>query len=158
MQEQIMDNHKNSLEQEVVLGARDYGIGSVLFRRVIGERLGVNDTDMECLGAIFFKKLATPSELASYTGLSSGAATAMLDRLEKAGLIERQPNPHDRRSTLIVVSRQAARRVGPMFASIREAQSKIVSSYTDKELEVLADFFKKSATMWEEERRKLTDK
>lgn len=150
-----MNHDTKDLKQQVTLGAREYGIGSVLFRRVIGEKLGVNDTDMECLGAIFFKNIATPSELAKYTGLSSGATTAMLDRLEKSGLIKRLPNPQDRRSVHIVIEKNAAKKVGPMFASVRQSQDKIVSEYTDQQLEVIYDFFKKSAVMWEQEREKL---
>jgi hypothetical protein len=42
-----------------------------------------------------------------------------------------------------------------LFASLREAQDKIVSSYSEQELELLSDFFKRSVTMWEEEREKL---
>lgn len=151
----MSEQKKEDLKQQVILGAREYGIGSVLFRHVVGEMLGVNATDMECLGVIFFKGLATPSELARYTGLSSGATTAMLDRLEKSKLIERRPNPKDRRSTLIVVVPETAEKIGPLFASLREAQDKIVSSYSEQELELLADFFSRSVTMWQEERETL---
>ncbi len=151
----MSEQKKEDLKQQVILGAREYGIGSVLFRHVVGEMLGVNATDMECLGVIFFKGLATPSGLARYTGLSSGATTAMLDRLEKSKLIERRPNPKDRRSTLIVVVPETAEKIGPLFASLREAQDKIVSSYSEQELELLADFFSRSVTMWQEERETL---
>lgn len=151
----MTERNKEDLKQQVILGAREYGIGSVLFRHAVGELLGVNATDMECLGVIFFKGLATPSELARYTGLSSGATTAMLDRLENSKLIARRPNPKDRRSTLIVVVPETAEKVGPLFASLREAQDRILSSYSEQELEVLADFFRRSVTMWEEERAKL---
>jgi DNA-binding MarR family transcriptional regulator len=148
---------KKDLVEKVILGARQYGISNVLFRNRIGERLGVNVTDMECLGLLFHKGVATPSELAKHTGLSSGATTAMLDRLEKAGLIERRPNPDDRRGTLIVLLKSGAEKVGPWFVSAREAQNELVSGYTEKELEVLADFFERSTVMWEEERRKLQE-
>lgn len=151
----MTEREKEELKEQVILGARAYGIGSVLFRHVVGEMLGVNATDMECLGVIFFKGLATPSELARHTGLSSGATTAMLDRLEKSKLIERRPNPKDRRSTHIVVVQETAGKIAPLFASLREAQDKIVSSYSEQELELLADFFSRSVTMWEEERKKL---
>ena len=110
---------------------------------------------MECLGLLFHKNTSTPSELAKHTGLTSGATTAMLDRLERAGLIERKPNPNDRRGTLIVLLRSGAEKVGPWFASAREAQNELVSSYTEKELDVLADFFERSTVMWEKERMKL---
>lgn len=148
---------KDELKQQVIIGAREYGIGSVLFRHIVGEKLGVNVTDMECLGLIFLKGLATPSELGRYAGLSSGATTAMLDRLEKTGLIERRPNPNDRRSTLIAIVQERAVQIAPLFASLREAQDTLLSSYSETELEVLADFFRRSVVMWEEERKKLTD-
>jgi DNA-binding MarR family transcriptional regulator len=146
---------KEDLKQQVIRGAREYGIGSVLFRHVVGEMLGVNATDMECLGVIVFKGVTTPSELARYTGLSSGATTAMLDRLEKSKLIARRPNLQDRRSTHIVLVKETAEKLAPWFAPLREAQDQIVSSYSEPELELLADFFTRSVTMWEEEREKL---
>ena len=146
---------KEDLKQQVIRGAREYGFGSVLFRHVVGERLGVNATDMECLGVLLFKGLTTPSELAQYTGLSSGATTAMLDRLEKSELIARRPNPKDRRSTHIVLVTETVAKLAPWFASLREAQDQILSRYSEPELELLADFFTRSVTMWEEERKKL---
>src|SRR5712692_2615675 len=108
---------KDDLKQQVIMGAREYGIGSVLFRHVVGEMLGVNATDMECLGVIFFKEVATPSELAQYTGLSSGATTAMLVRLERSELIARHPTPSDRRSTHIVLVKETAAILAPWFTS-----------------------------------------
>src|SRR5437660_1688911 len=151
----MIERNKEDLKQQVLRGAREYGIGSVLFRHVIGEMLGVNATDMECLGVIFFKGVATPSQLAQYTGLSSGATTAMLDRIEKSGLIARRPNPQDRRSTHIVLVKETAEKVAPWFASLRSAQEQLVSGYSEAELELLSDFFHKSVTLWEEERTKL---
>ena len=153
----MTEQNKDDLKQQVIIGTREYGIGSVLFRHVVGETLGVNATDMECLGVIFFKGVATPSELAQYTGLSSGATTAMLDRLEKSELIARRPNPKDRRSTHIVLVKETAEKVAPLFASLREAQDQLVSSYSEQELELLSAFFTRSVTMWEEERVKLLE-
>jgi len=115
----------------------------------------LNVTDVECLGLLFHKGLATPTELARQTGLTSGATTAMLDRLERSGLIERRPNPDDRRGTLIVIVKEGAQKVGPLFESARKAQNEIVSSYSEKELEIILDFFRRSVEMWKEEREKL---
>ena len=146
---------KKDLVKQVSMGAREYGISTVLFRHAVGETLGVNVTDMECLALIFFKGLATPSELARYTGLTSGATTAMLDRLEKARLIERRPNPQDRRGTLIVLTNERTEEVGAMFASGREAIDKLTSSYSESELETIADYFRRLVIVWEDEREKL---
>src|SRR6185312_194532 len=98
---------KQSLEQQVLLAAREYGVSTTLFRNAVGARLGVNVTDMECLALLFFKGIATPTELSKHTSLSSGATTAMLDRLERAGMILRRPNPDDRRGSLIEVNHEA---------------------------------------------------
>jgi len=146
---------KNELVQQVNMGAREYGISTVLFRHAVGDILGVNVTDMECLALIFFKGLATPSELARYTGLTSGATTAMLDRLEKAHLIERRPNPKDRRGTLIVLTNERTEEVGAMFASGREAIDSLTSSYSESELACIADYFGRLVAVWDQEREKL---
>jgi DNA-binding MarR family transcriptional regulator len=151
----MTQSRKNELVKQVTMGAREYGISTVLFRHAVGEILGVNVTDMECLALIFFKGLATPSELARYTGLTSGATTAMLDRLEKADLIERRPNPQDRRGTLIVLTNERTEEVGAMFASGREAIDRLTSSYSESELESIAEYFRRLVSVWEEEREKL---
>jgi DNA-binding MarR family transcriptional regulator len=108
----------------------------------VGDLLGVNVTDMQCLALTFFKGLATPTEPSHITGLTAGATTAMLDRLEKARLIERCPNPQDRRGTLIVLMNERTEEVGGQFASGREAIDNLNSSYSEKELELAVDYFK----------------
>src|SRR5574340_501052 len=118
------------LQQRVILAARQYGISTVLFRNVIAERLGLNVTDMECLGLLFHKELSSPSELARHTGLTSGATTAMLDRLERAGLIAREANPRDRRGTLIRLVKSGTARIAPWFAAMRNAQAELVAGYS----------------------------
>ena len=143
------------LKNKVIIGSRGYGINMTLFRHIIGEKLGVNVTDMECLALLFHKGIATPSELGEYTGLTSGATTAMLDRLEKAQLIIRKPNPNDRRGTLIQVNTKGAAKAAPLFDSIRKAQEDLLSEYSERELNLLEDFFEKSGKMWEDERKKL---
>ncbi len=76
----------------------------------------------------------------------------MIDRLEKAGLVERKNNPEDRRGTLVTINQEAVIRVGSLFFSARVAQNKLLDGYTRKELETLAEYFEKSAAMFEEER------
>jgi DNA-binding MarR family transcriptional regulator len=146
---------KADLMKKVILAAREYGINTVLFRNLVSERLNVNVTDMECLGLVFNKGLATPTELARYTGLSSGATTAMLDRLENSGLIERRPNPDDRRGTIITLANAGVEKVAPWFASVRQAQDTLVSGYSEDELQLILSFFERLIRMWEAERKKL---
>src|SRR5215203_235919 len=118
---------------------RDYGVHLTLFRNAVSEWAGLNATDIECLRHLFLKGIATPSELARHTGLTSGATTAMLDRLEKAGLIERRPNPDDRRGTLVAPTKSSTEKAASWFEGARKAQDELISSYSEEELEIISD-------------------
>jgi DNA-binding MarR family transcriptional regulator len=131
---------KKDLEKQVFIAARDQGISSVLFRNAMGRKLGLNITDWECLSFITITGIATPTELARYTGLTTGSATAMLDRLEKSKLITRKPNPKDRRGILIEINKESAEVTRKLVADIQLAHHKLIASYTSKELETIIDF------------------
>ena len=147
--------HKQDLALQVIRGAREYSIGAVLFHQAVGQLLGVNVTDMKCLDIMTLKGSASPTELAQHTGLSTSATTAMIDRLENAGLVVRRPHPTDRRGTIVVLSKEAMRKLPAMFASLAKAMDALVSTYSEKELKVLAEFFSKVGVLWKEEREKL---
>lgn len=151
----MMKSMKTDLKKRALIAVREYGVNLTLFRNAVNEWAGINATDMECLRFLFLKGTATPSELARQTGLTSGAATAMLDRLEKAGFIERRPNPDDRRGTLITPAKSAAERAASWFESARNAQDELISSYSENELEIISDVFERFAKLWEQEREKL---
>jgi DNA-binding MarR family transcriptional regulator len=144
-----------NLKIRALNAVRDYGVQLTMFRSAMNEWVGLNATDMECLRFLFLKGVSTPSKLARQTGLTSGATTAMLDRLEKAGLIERKPNPDDRRGTLIVPAKSSAEKAASWFESARKAQDELISSYSEKELEIIVDVFERFAKLWEQEREKV---
>lgn len=133
-------NSKMDLEKQVLMAAREQGISSVLFRNAIGRKLGLNVTESECLSLLSIKGISTPTELARYTGLTTGSTTAMLDRLEKAEFIRRKPNPRDRRGVLIEINRKYTETAGPMVAGIQKAHYELLASYSEKELETITDF------------------
>ena len=146
---------KPDLKKRALIAVREYGVHLALFRNAMNEWAGLNATDMECLRLLFLRGIATPSELARHTGLTSGAATAMLDRLEKGGFIERRPNPDDRRGTLITPTKSGAEKVASWFESARKAQAELISSYSEEELEIIADVFERFTKLWEQEREKI---
>ena len=143
------------MKKRALNAVRDYGVHLTLFRNAMTEWAGLNTTDMECLRLLFLKGVSTPSELARHTGLTSGATTPMLDRLEKAGLIERRPNPDDRRGTLIVPAKSSAEKAASWFESARKAQAELISSYSESELEIISDVFERFTKLWEQEREKI---
>lgn len=131
---------RTSAKMRVVMATQEYGIASVLFRNAIGRRLGLNITDIGCINFLFIKGSSTPTELARYTGLTTGSTTAMLDRLEKAGLIDRKPNPNDRRGVVVEINQRSRDAVGPMVAGAQRVQNELLDSYTERELGTIADF------------------
>ena len=151
----MTNTKKMELKKRALMAVREYGVNLTQFRNAMSEWAGLNVTDMECLRLLFFKGIATPSELSRSTGLTSGATTAMLDRLEKAGLIERQPNPNDRRGTLIAPTKSSSEKVASWFESARNAQDKLISSFSESELEIIADAFERFAKLWDDERKKV---
>ena len=151
----MMKSTKTDLKKRALIAVRDYGVNLTQFRNAMSEWAGLNVTDMECLRHLFNKGIATPTELSRHTGLTSGATTAMLDRLEKAGLIERRPNPDDRRGTLITPAKLAAEKAASWFESARKAQDELISSYSESELEIISDVFERFTKLWEQEREKV---
>ncbi len=133
-------NLDKDLARQVIMAAREQGISSVLFRNAIGKKLGLNVTDSECLSLLSIRGISTPTELARFTGLTTGSTTTMLDRLEKAKFIRRKPNPKDRRSVLIEINEQWAETARPLVIGVQKAHNELIASYSDKELEIIADF------------------
>jgi DNA-binding MarR family transcriptional regulator len=150
-----MIDDQTDMRRRVLNAVRDYGVELALFRSAMNAWAGLNPTDMECMRLLFARGVSTPSELARHTGLTSGAATAMLDRLEKAGLIERKPNPDDRRGTLIVPADGSQQRAAGWFESARQAQAELVASFPEEDLETIASAFERFTHLWEEERAKI---
>ena len=146
---------KRKRVEQVVRGVRESSLGVVLFHQAVGEILDINVTDMKCLDIITLTGSTSPSQLSELTGLSTGSTTAMIDRLERRGLVERQPNPEDRRGTKIVLSKEAARKLHTLFRSMAHAMNKLVCSYSEEELETLSNFFTKVISLWKEERENL---
>ena len=146
---------KTDLKKRTLKAVAEYAVNLTRFRNAMSEGMGFNVSDMECLRLLFLKGVSTPSELARHTGLTSGATTAMLDRLEKAGLIERRPNPDDRGGTLIVPAKSSAEKAASWFESARKAQDELISSYSERELETISDAFERFTEIWQQEREKI---
>lgn len=138
-------NSRQSTKQQLITALGEYNTSSALLRNVTRRKLGLNTADMECLDLLLTKGATTPTELAHYTGLTTGSTTAMLDRLENAGFVTRKPNPHDRRGTLIEADKSVGKRIRPLFADIRKMQNTLIASFSDKELAIIADFLQRFA-------------
>jgi DNA-binding MarR family transcriptional regulator len=108
------------LKTGVLIAARDYGINSILFRNAMGRKLDLNVTESMCLSLLGIKTISSPKELADYIGLTTGATTTLLDRLEKRNFIKRKPNPKDRRGVLIEFDEKYSKKAMKLVEGIQK--------------------------------------
>src|SRR5437762_3613220 len=83
-----------------LLGRRALSAQAAAYYEALAERLGLNAPDLRSLELLSVEAGLTPGRLAELTGLTTGAITGVLDRLEKAGLVKREPDAQDRRRIL----------------------------------------------------------
>jgi len=124
------------------LAVRRFIAGAILFNQQVAEQLGMNATDMQCLHLIQLGGGAlTPGQLGRAAGLSSGGVTLVLDRLERAGYIRREPNPDDRRSIIARPVEGALRRLEPIYRDKAEGLARVLTRYDQRQLRLILDFF-----------------
>jgi DNA-binding MarR family transcriptional regulator len=123
---------------------RDASGQGVLYSQAVALRLGINSTDLECLDVIVMRGPVAAGELARATGLTTGAITGVIDRLDRAGLAKREHDPADRRKVLVRAQPAVARRVAPQFGPMEQAAMAALAPYDDKELALLLDFFERA--------------
>src|SRR5688572_24100423 len=93
---------RQELIKNLNMQVRYVSANSVMFSQAIADAVGIHPSDNECLDYLVMNGPATAGQLATWTGLTTGAITAMLDRLEKAGFVRREPHPDDRRKVVVV--------------------------------------------------------
>jgi DNA-binding MarR family transcriptional regulator len=116
-----------------------------VLNRVIGGRLKLRDTDLDCLDLVARLGPIGPSELARRVGLHPATMTGILDRLERAGWIvrERDPGAADRRGVAVRARRERFGDVYRQYAGMMAALAEICSSYSERDLELIAEFLER---------------
>lgn len=120
------------------------GLGASLFRAA-ASRLGMPATDLQAVDLLASNGAATPGQLADLIGLTSGAVTGMLRRLEDAGLVRRDADPRDARRVIISLDRDSQRlhEVERTLDAMTEAWTKSAAVLTDAQATTLLDFLKR---------------
>jgi DNA-binding MarR family transcriptional regulator len=104
------------------------------------DRYGLNRTDMRALDIVGQAGPLAPTALARLLGFTTGGVTSVLDRLERAGYIRRQPDPTDRRRQLVHATEATAARDQEVFGDLIHRTSNLLTTYTDDQLQVIHDF------------------
>src|ERR1700686_5743586 len=103
---------------------RSCGLG-VIFGQTVANRAGISSSDLECLDFLNLEGRVTAGRLAEVTGLTTGAITGVVDRLEKAGLVRRERDETDRRKVFIVVVPEGAAKTGQVYVPRQQSRHKV---------------------------------
>ena len=116
----------------------------VLFSATVAGRLGLASSDLECLDIIMMAGPVTAGRLAEATGLTTGAITGVIDRLERAGFARRERDAADRRKVLVRAVPASLRRLAPLYAPMQRAGDESLAPYSDQELALLLGFLERA--------------
>ena len=117
---------------------------AVLFSQALAERLGLSSSDLECLDVILLNGPMTAGDIARASGLTSGAITGVIDRLEKAGYVKRQADPDDRRKVMVTALPSIEDRARSATQPMEDANRTLLAGYDDKALALILDFMERS--------------
>jgi DNA-binding MarR family transcriptional regulator len=136
--------------------SRELSGATVLFHAQVAEQVGLSTTDHKCLDlAMRADRPLTAGQIAEQSGLSTGAVTGVIDRLERAGYVRRVRDPHDRRKVLVEVSKGNLAAYGDAFDGLWRALDRALASYSSDELKAIERYISEMIGVLQAEARRL---
>src|SRR5215210_6572830 len=139
-----MKNHNRSMadrrRKKIIFATRMAGrelsvYGSILYA-LIAERLGLTMTDLRAWDLLHLHGPVTHGKFTDMIGLSGGAVTALVDRLERLGAVTRERDPNDRRKVILkAVSSMREGSLKPVFDAMAAGSERVLNQFTNEELE-----------------------
>lgn len=132
---------------------------SLQMHEAVGRKAGLSGTDHKYLGWLLERGQMTAGELATLTGLTTGAITGLIDRFEKKKLVKRQFAEDDRRKVMIVPNSKAIMALfAPLYKDYRSKSEHLIASFSNKELKIIESYFTKAIGIMNETTSKLNKK
>lgn len=137
-----MSSDKRALFHELVFEVRRSQAATARFDRAVANAVGLNLTDMSCLDHLSQEGPLTAGQLAERTGLSSGAMTTAIDRLELAGYVRRLRDENDRRRVVVELTDEAAQ-LDAFYTEHERLSRQLYEEYTAEEMRILLGFIRR---------------
>jgi DNA-binding MarR family transcriptional regulator len=129
-----------ALMRELEHAVRKSSALGVIFGQTVANAVGISSSDLECLDFLNIEGRVTAGRLAELTGLTTGAITGLVDRMQKAGLVRRERDEEDRRKVYIAIVPEALGKIASYYAPLQKAVTKNWEGYSDAELKLLLRF------------------
>jgi DNA-binding MarR family transcriptional regulator len=139
----------------VVRALRRVNFQGSIFGQTIAIRLGLSESDIDALELLIDTGAATAGRLAEVMGLTTGAVTRVVDRLEQAGYVRRVTDPADRRRVVVEVVPERVATIESLLESLERAAAEEVGRYTPAQLATINDFLSRMADLTQSESARL---
>ncbi len=126
--------------------ARRHSTAVVLFHHAVAERLGLGPTDHKCLDLLRERGPMAGSDLGAITGLTSGAITGVVARLEQAGYLRREPDPHDGRKQILHLALERAD-IQDVIDPLRKDVAALLENFDTHQLTAIAEFLTRTTDL-----------
>jgi DNA-binding MarR family transcriptional regulator len=117
---------------------------TVLFNEAVADRLGITLTELKCSSLLDLHGAMTAGALAELTGLTTGAITGVIDRLEKAKLARRRADPHDRRRVIVESVKDREGEFDRLFAGLSAAMGALVGELEPGQIARMRGFIQRT--------------
>ena len=138
------DKSRAALLQELDTTIRKIGAQSVLISQTVADRVGLNPTDLECLDLLYMAGPTTAGTLAVHTGLTTGAMTVVLDRLERAGFVRRRRDARDRRRVLVETLPSSVELIQPFYTRLAAEMGRLHTEYNNQQLALVMNYMSRA--------------
>jgi DNA-binding MarR family transcriptional regulator len=128
-------SRRSGLVEALADAADGLAAQSSRFNGLVAQRAGIVESDLLCLRLILSQGGATAGELTAATGLTGGATTGTMNRLEARGLAQREPVPGDRRKTIVRPRAIALQEIAPIYDMRQGSLENALAGYSDAELQ-----------------------
>ncbi|MFI1098563.1 MarR family winged helix-turn-helix transcriptional regulator [Streptomyces sp. NPDC020917] len=133
---------------ELSLAARHYTAAYALFNQALADHFGLHPTDVQCLNLLSMEAdPVTIGRIGELTGLSTGAATRLVDRLERAGYATRTRDPEDRRRVLVTTVPERMAAFGQVWNELSGAWWQMFDDYDEEHLALLLTHMRRTVDL-----------
>ncbi|MFF0547138.1 MarR family winged helix-turn-helix transcriptional regulator [Nocardia thailandica] len=142
------ETHRRRAANAVKDALRDLNTQLALLNRQFGGKLALKDADWNCLDLIQRQGPLSPGALARLAGLHPATMTGILDRLQRGGWItrDRDPDAADRRAVTVRAVRDRTPEVYRVLSGMNARMDELCGDYTTEQLDVIADFLRRTAS------------
>ncbi|MFF4128537.1 MarR family winged helix-turn-helix transcriptional regulator [Microbispora rosea] len=135
-----MSTGRGELEAAAFAEIPQFVSATTLFQNAVADQLGVPVNDLHCLNLVSSGQAVTPTQLAERMGMTTGAVTKMLDRMQEQRLIRREHDPGDRRRVIISQLPDRLAELAELYRPMAAFLQERLAACTVDQLRFIADF------------------